>query len=1470
MIKMKKLYVWIFAALVLFSTAASAQPDTRIYLQSGTITTESNLEAFIASPTPADVFGGYYYRFLQFNTVPGKEQQDAMRNSGLVVMDYIPKNTFMTAIPVRYDRTRLAAFGVRAVIKQEQNHKISRNIIGGFQDWAIKEKGTVDLNVQYQANVSLPAALAAIAKHGTVLGHNAQNRIITIRAGEFSLMALAAEPWVFFINTIAAPSVKDDTKGRSLHRSNVINSDYATGRHYDGAGVTVAIADDGFVGPHIDFTGRITNFATGSGSTHGDMTSGICAGAGNLNPTIRGMASGADLYTFDIGSYPQVVDAVANFNNYGIVIASTSYSQGCNEYTSDTQFGDQLLYDNPQLQFVFSGGNNGSGNCGYGAGGSWGNITGGYKQGKNVVACGNLDALEVLDPSSSRGPASDGRIKPDICANGRDQMSTDENNTYQVGGGTSAASPGIAGIFGQLYQAYKELFSASNPPAALIKASMLNTAEDIGNPGPDFIYGWGRVNALRALRTLEDSRFITDSIGQGGNNTHSITVPAGTAEVRVMVYWSDVGGSPASAPSLVNNLNMTVTDPSSAVWNPWILDPTPLVASLSAPAVRGVDSLNNMEQVTLSNPAAGTYTVTINGNAIPSIGQRYYLVWEFRTEEVTMTYPSGGEGLVPGETEVLRWDGQRDLGSYALDYTTDNGATWNVIASTVPQTLQQFNWVVPNTVSGDVKVRVSRNGFTDESDTSLAIIGLPTGITVDWACPDSIRLIWNPVNGAVGYTAYQLGAKFMEPVGTSTTNSIVISGTNPNLAYWFSVSAITPEGNNGRRANAIYKAPGTFSCPLAIDAQLTSLASPGNGSLLDCHDNSTVPVGVLIENRGQTPVSNIPVNFSLNGGATVTETFTGTLAPAASQLFTFTATLDLSLAGTYTLQTWLSLPGDMNVYNDTARSVVNVIGGTLQSLPFTEDFELASLCATTSNCEVTVCNIGNGWINELNNDQDDIDFRVSEGPTPSAGTGPDVDHTLGTGAGNYVYLEASTCFNKSSNLISPCIDLTNATTPQMTFWYHMFGGDIGELHIDIFTQGGWLNDAIPALIGSQGNLWEQAVVNLQPWAGDIINVRFRAETGGGFESDIALDDINIIESSAPPIPAFAVNATTGCAGKVFTFTDQSLNAPSSWLWTFTPASVSFVNGTTASSQNPQVVFNAIGTYDVELTATNGFGGGTVNQTAFISILQSASAPVIEDFQSGVFPPVAWSIDDAGGAITWAEAVGVTGADGNPTSCPFVDNFDYNNVGAEDGLTTFEVSFANATTAVMTFDVAYAQYSAAYSDTLRVDISTDCGATWSPSGYLKGGLDLATVGANTAEFSPANATDWRKDTVDMSNWIGSSVLVKFVNINRYGNNLYLDNVNIDAVVGLEQPDKLGNVAVYPNPSAGLFNLELRGVEARNVSYMLTDIEGRVLINQVVNAGNNYRGLIDLRQSPQGVYLLRLVTESGSRTIKLVRL
>ena len=113
-------------------------------------------------------------------------------------------------------------------------------------------------------------------------------------------------------------------------------------------------------------------------------------------------------------------------------------------------------------------------------------------------------------------------------------------------------------------------------------------------------------------------------------------------------------------------------------------------------------------------------------------------------------------------------------------------------------------------------------------------------------------------------------------------------------------------------------------------------------------------------------------------------------------------------------------------------------------------------------------------------------------------------------------------------------------------------------------------------------------------------------------------------------------------------------------------------------------------------------------------------------------------------------------------------------------------------------------------------------------------------------------------------------MKFVNINGYGNNLYVDNINIDATVGIDQPDQLGDVNVYPNPSQGLFNLELNGVDAKQVAYTLTDLEGRTLMVQRINAGTNYRGIIDLRQMPQGIYLLRLTSEKGSRTVKMVKL
>ncbi|HAT63248.1 MAG TPA: peptidase S8, partial [Flavobacteriaceae bacterium] len=91
----------------------------------------------------------------------------------------------------------------------------------------------------------------------------------------------------------------------------------------------------------------------------------------------------------------------------------------------------------------------------------------------------------------------------------------------------------------------------------------LNTANDYGNVGPDFKFGWGIVNALRAGILIEEGRYLSDDIIQGDTNTHTINVPSGTTQVRFMLYWSDVPATPGASPALVNDLDLVVTDPSN-------------------------------------------------------------------------------------------------------------------------------------------------------------------------------------------------------------------------------------------------------------------------------------------------------------------------------------------------------------------------------------------------------------------------------------------------------------------------------------------------------------------------------------------------------------------------------------------------------------------------------------------------------------------------------------------------------------------------------------------------------------------------------------------------------------------------------------------------------------------------------------------------------------------------------------------
>ena len=581
--------------------------------------------------------------------------------------------------------------------------------------------------------------------------------------------------------------------------------------------------------------------------------------------------------------------------NEGVLLTNSSYSNGCNAgYTAIAETVDQQIHENPTLCHIFSAGNSNGNDCDYGAGNQWGNITGGHKQGKNVIATANIFSDGSLVNSSSRGPAHDGRIKPDISANGQDQISTDPDNTYSPFGGTSGAAPCVMGTMAQLYHAYSDLNGGDIPESALIKATILNTANDLGNEGPDFRFGWGHLNAYRAVKLLEDERYFDGMIDQGEFPQHLISIPEGTKQVRFMLYWMDEEGTQMASPALVNDLNLTILDPQFNSLLPWVLDPTPNPTNLNLPAGNGIDNLNNVEQVLINNPEGGDYFVFINGLTIPNGAIKYYVLYEVIGEDdITVTYPNGGEGLVPGEMERIHWDALGDDGEFEIEFSEDGGNTWNPLA-TVAGSERWHNWQVPDTQTGQVQVRVSRDGITDSSDANLSIGRVPTNLQISQACPEFVRLSWNAIDNATGYEVYQLGEKYMEIVGSTTELFFDFTITSPVEENWFSVRAIGENDFAGRRAIAVGHNSGLLACVLDLDVANNSLISPSAGALLSC-DNFDQDVIIEIQNNGLTDVESLDLFYQVNNDPPIMETYNIPITPAQSITYTFNTPLSCLL-----------------------------------------------------------------------------------------------------------------------------------------------------------------------------------------------------------------------------------------------------------------------------------------------------------------------------------------------------------------------------------------------------------------------------------------------------------------------------------------------------------------------------------------------------------------------------------------------
>ncbi len=814
---MKPLLNYFLASVFLLLTVGLTAQSYTLRLKNGPRHLAENVEAFAETPDvkTTEVFEGRYYRLLQFYQIPTQELRETIESTGIQLLSYLPKNTYIASIPAQFDTKKLLKWNVRSVAKWRPVDKMHSNLITGPYPFHALQGDWVKVIVKYAEDLAGEAVVAALLGENIYVNDLYEyGHTVSVAVDPARVYELAGLPFVTYAELVPAPAVDENLGSRTNHRSNVLLTENGAGRNYDGSGIDVAIFDSGLIGPHIDYEGRIVSQNTTANVTnHSDYVAGIAGGAGNLNPLHQGTAPGIEFHIWEnptsFNSFP------GTYLNDMVRLVNNSQGQGCNlGYNNDASKGDQHIRTLPALMYVFSCGNSGMTTCG-GLSGGWKTITGGYKQGKNVIAVGNVGKDDVISLSSSKGPSDDGRIKPDVSGVGVQVTSTVDPHTYTTANGTSASAPGVTGVLAQLYQAYKATNGNQEPVSGLIKAMVLNTAEDLGTRGPDFTYGWGRVNGLRAVRLIENNQFIDTMIAQSQTHTIPLTVPANISQLKIMVYWTDWEGNPAASTALVNDLDVFVQDPTlSNTFFPWVLDagPNPTPVSIIAPATVGIDTLNNMEQVQINNPVPGTYQMIINGTSVPQGPQPYFIVYEMLKDTIEVTYPVGGESLAPGDDVRIRWDAVDTLGNFSVSYTTDNGTNWNTIGSANGKQ-RYLDWTVPNMVTGQARVRVARASQADISDATFSIIAVPQNVRIARVCQSFTTLEWDPVPGATGYDVYMLGARYMDNQGSTVTTTYDVMGANFMQDNWFSVRATHPADNVlGRRAVAVKADSGLFNC----------------------------------------------------------------------------------------------------------------------------------------------------------------------------------------------------------------------------------------------------------------------------------------------------------------------------------------------------------------------------------------------------------------------------------------------------------------------------------------------------------------------------------------------------------------------------------------------------------------------------------------------------------------------------------
>ena len=894
--------IWCLLVLAIGSIATAAETKV-IRLRNEIIRTEAPLKSpKTAQALAAEVpVSGLF--LVQFPGPLKPEWRVELARVGVTLLRYVPDDTFVA----KFERASLAQVRALPFVHWVGAFRADHKVHGQVREAMASRVPKFAAPVRVLLAPGLHAADRLLARRGMQLvQRESPHHFGTVLEGTATpkqLLALANSHAVLWIEPAARMKLHDEVSakivggGDTAHGTDANNSDGsaltpdAGTNHFsnvqslgcDGRGVVVSVADSGLnngdaASMHLDLRGRVDAFFyygklldAADEHSHGTHCAGIVAGNGATGELDDfgalyglGVAPGAHIIAqriFDgVGGYeapPTYETLTHDAVRAGAVIGSNSWGDDTHgRYDISAAEFDALVRDadfgtpgdQPYI-LEFSAGNAGPGR----------QTIGSPAVAKNVLATGAAqnnrfefliygEGQEAMADFSSRGPAEDGRIKPDVVAPGtwiaslQSGSATDESAwspispNYQYQGGTSQAGPHASGAAAIFVQYFRETHTNATPSPALVKAALINSAVDMDDtagtgPVPNMDEGWGRIDLSQMIGSPR--RFIFEDQQQllvtGQVYERRVIVGSRSQSLKITLTYTDVPGLPAAIPALVNDLDLEVIAPDGSVYHGNQFDHGDSVAG--AP---GFDAINNVEGVHLRVPLPGEYRVRVHARNVAedarrdtvAVDQDFALV-------ISGDIPAPGVGVVildrtsytAPATAMLRlidFDlAGQGTAQVALSSTTEtNAETITLRAFGNAGVFTGAVVIATGAVAADGKLQVNHGDTIQAAYQDAAGLVRTTEAGVDLQAPVISNVTFTNQFGRV-YVRWDTDEAAFGAVRFGTNSSVLLSATNrvfdtahefgldgliPGVRYFFAVVSVDEAGNatTNNNAGALY------------------------------------------------------------------------------------------------------------------------------------------------------------------------------------------------------------------------------------------------------------------------------------------------------------------------------------------------------------------------------------------------------------------------------------------------------------------------------------------------------------------------------------------------------------------------------------------------------------------------------------------------------------------------------------------